>query len=193
MELKTYAKAREFERAGEIKRQIFALNHIHDVSLIKQENLTEKMLPGSFFRVEAYDVAHFAGKDVVGVMTVVENGVANRAEYRKFKIKENPGVNDTKALKEILSRRLNHDEWHLPNLIVVDGALAQKNAAESVLSEFGYQIAVVAVTKNEYHKPKNILGERVHLVHESEILLANNEAHRYAIGFHKKLRKISNI
>lgn len=189
-EMKAHAKAREFERAGEIKRQIFALNHIHDVSLIKQENLVyNERGSNQFFRIEAYDVAHFAGKDVVGVMTVVENGSANRAEYRKFKIKENPGVNDTKALKEVLSRRLNHDEWHLPSLIVVDGAVAQKNAAENVLSEFGYQIPVVAVTKNEYHKPKNILGERVHLAHESEILLANNEAHRYAIGFHKKLRE----
>jgi excinuclease ABC subunit C len=186
-QMRAFADSREFEKAGEIKRQIFALNHIHDISLIKKENIEEKA--GLIYRIEAYDVAHFAGKDVVGVMTVIENGTAQKAEYRKFKIKEDPGVNDTKALREILRRRLNHDEWRLPNLIVVDGAVAQKNAAEAVLFEFGYEIPVMAVTKNEYHKPKNILGDRMHLAHEMEILLANNEAHRYGIAYHRSKRE----
>jgi len=139
-----------------------------------------------------------SGKDVVGVMTVVENGVAERSEYRKFKIKDNPGVNDTKALREIMQRRFGHDEWRLPNLIVVDGATAQMNVAKSILEEFGYSIPVMAVTKNEYHKPKNIVGipahagqsdSRKHMTHESDILLANSEAHRYATGYHKQLRE----
>lgn len=181
------AKAREFEKAGGIKRQMFGLNHIRDISLIKQENLMEK--DGMVFRVEAYDVAHFAGKDVVGVMTVVENGAAQKAEYRKFKIKDEPGINDTKALREILRRRLHHDEWRLPNLIVVDGGVAQRNAAASVLLEFDYKIPIMAVTKDEYHRPKNILGDRMHLTHESEILLANAEAHRYGIGYHRSKRE----
>jgi excinuclease ABC subunit C len=189
--MKMLAKAREFEKAGQVKRQIFALKHIHDISLIKNDfkNLNSQFsILKSTYRIEAYDVAHFAGKNVVGVMTVLENGVPNKSEYRKFKIKDKPGVNDTKALREILRRRFGHDEWPMPNLIVVDGAIAQKNVAESVLQEFGYKILVVAVTKNEYHKPKNILGDRMHLIHETEILLANSEAHRYGTAFHKKLR-----
>jgi excinuclease ABC subunit C len=128
-----------------------------------------------------------SGKDVVGVMTVVENGTAQKAEYRKFKIKLEKN-NDVGSLKEMLRRRLNHDEWRLPNLIVVDGAAAQKNAAEAVLYEYGYEIPVMAITKDEYHRPKNILGDRMHLVHDKEMLLANNEAHRYGIAYHKKLR-----
>ncbi len=182
-----FARLREFEKAGEIKRQIFALNHIHDISLIKQENIHEK--DGLVFRVEAYDVAHFGGKDVVGVMTVVENGTAQKSEYRKFKIKENPGINDTKALREILERRFAHQEWRFPSLVVVDGGVAQKNAAESVLEKLQLKIPVMAVVKNEHHKPKAILGERHLLAHESVILLANAESHRYGIAYHKKTRR----
>jgi excinuclease ABC subunit C len=184
-QMKEFAKDKEFEKAGEIKHRIFALNHIRDISLIKQENIHEKS--GLIYRIEAYDVAHMSGKDVVGVMTVVENGTAQKSEYRKFKIKLEKN-NDVGSLKEMLRRRLNHDEWRLPNLIVVDGAAAQKNAAEAVLLEYGYQIPVMAITKDEYHRPKNILGDRMHLVHDKEMLLANNEAHRQAIAYHKKLR-----
>lgn len=186
-QMNEFAECQEFEKAGQKKRQIFALTHIHDISLIKQENIHEK--EGLVFRVEAYDVAHFGGKDVVGVMTVIENGTTQKGEYRKFKIKDAPGINDTKALREILRRRLGHDEWRFPSLIVVDGGVAQKNAAESVLEMLQIKIPVMAVTKNEHHKPKNILGERHLLVHESEILLANAEAHRYGITYHKKLRE----
>ncbi len=186
-QMKEYAREKKFEKAGVAKRQIFALTHIHDISLIKQENIHEKS--ELVFRVEAYDVAHFAGKDVVGVMTVIENGTAQKAEYRKFKIKDEPGINDTKALREILRRRLGHEEWRLPNLIVVDGGVAQKNAAESVLEAMEIHIPVMAVTKDEHHKPKSILGERHLLMHESAILLANAEAHRYAMAYHKKLRE----
>jgi len=181
------AAEQKFEKAGEAKRQIFALNHIHDISLIKQENIVEK--PGLVFRVEAYDVAHFGGKNVVGVMTVVENGAAQKNEYRKFKIKEDPGINDTKALREILRRRFTHEEWRFPNMIVVDGAVAQRNAAESVLETLQINIPVMSVVKDEHHKPKTILGERHLLSRESDILLANAEAHRYGIAYHKKLRK----
>ena len=184
-QMQDYAKSKEFEKASEIKHRIFALNHIRDISLIKQENIHEK--EGMVYRIEAYDVAHMSGKDVVGVMTVVENGTVVKAEYRKFKIKLEKN-NDVGSLKEMLRRRLNHDEWRLPNLIVVDGAAAQKNAAEAVLYEYGYQIPVMAITKDEYHRPKNILGDRTHLVHDKEMLLANNEAHRYGIAYHKKLR-----
>jgi excinuclease ABC subunit C len=193
-QMKDFAKAKEFEKAGEAKRQIFALNHIHDISLIKQENITEKT--DLVFRVEAYDIAHTAGRDVVGVMTVLENSVPQKSEYRKFKIKgdlskknsSQPGNNDPASLKQVLERRLNHEEWRYPNLIVVDGGVSQRNAAESVLEKLQLDIPVVAVTKDEHHRPKNILGDRHLLIHESDILLANAESHRYGIAYHKKLR-----
>ena len=201
-EMKVLAKKQEFEKAGQMKRTIFALNHIQDVALIKDETLTtnSSQLKANF-RIEAYDIAHISGTNTVGVMTVVENGEMNKNEYRKFSARGgsafggktvlgNSKPNDTAALGEILRRRLNHEEWKFPDIIVVDGSTAQKNIAEKTLKKFGVaDIIVVAVTKDERHRPKMITG-REEIVHkyESEILIANSEAHRFAIKYHRNVR-----
>ncbi|MEY4602306.1 MAG: hypothetical protein RL292_247 [Candidatus Parcubacteria bacterium] len=185
-QMRVCAKAQKFEEAGELKRQIFALTHIHDVSLIKEESFEAKAPSG--FRIESYDIAHMSGQNMVGVMTVLEDGHIEKGEYRKFRIQNNTGADDNKALKEVISRRLGHNEWRLPNLIVVDGGVAQKKAIEKVLQENMVGIPVVSVVKDERHKPKEILGDKKYLKYEKEILLSNAEAHRYAIGFHKTLR-----
>lgn len=183
-EMKAYAKKREFESASVVKRQIFALNHIQDVSLLREEVTT----PKEYFRIEAYDVAHLGGKDTVGVMTVVEDGELQKGGYRKFKISVDQN-NDIASLKEILERRFNHDEWVYPKLIVVDGGTAQKRVAEKVLRELGLQIAVVGVVKDEKHKPKDFLGKKEYIKkYAKNILLANAEAHRFAISYHRKIR-----
>jgi excinuclease ABC subunit C len=188
--MKELAKMKDFEGAGKVKKTLFALNHIQDVSLIKNDFTSEKGLDKSdSFRIESYDIAHMSGQNVVGVMTVVEDGEIAKSEYRKFKIKEDPGVNDTKALKEVLERRLGHNEWKYPNLIVVDGGRAQKSAMESILEKYGVQIPVVSVVKDDRHKAREILGDKKYLKYEREIILSNSEAHRYAIGFHKQLRR----
>lgn len=186
-EMKDLAKKKEFEKANFIKHTLFTLNHIQDISLIKEQKILSS--GPRTFRIESYDIAHMSGKNVVGVMTVVEDGEINKSEYRKFKIKEDPGINDTKALKEVLSRRLAHIEWRSANLIVVDGGIAQKRAMEKILQDNGVQISVVGVVKDDKHKPKEIIGDKKWLKYEREILLSNSEAHRYAIGFHKKLRE----
>lgn len=185
-DMKMLAKEHKFEEAGQLKKQIFALTHIHDVSLIKEETFDAKAPSG--FRIESYDIAHMSGTNMVGVMTVVEDGEIEKSEYRKFTIKHNTGADDTKALKEVVTRRLGHIEWRLPDLIVVDGGVAQKRAVESVLRDNKLTIPVVGVVKDERHKPKEILGDKNYLKYEKEILLSNAEAHRYAIGFHKLLR-----
>jgi excinuclease ABC subunit C len=198
-EMKVYAKNQEFEKADKIKRTIFALNHIQDVSLIKEENFSgirsnlensERFDPEEekTFRIEAYDIAHISGTNTVGVMVVVENGVVNKSEYRKFKINESI-QNDVAGLGEILRRRFNHPEWSFPDIVVVDGSTAQKNIAEKILKERGIKSIVVAVTKDERHRPKMITG-REDAIHkfESEILLANSEAHRFAIKYHREKR-----
>ncbi len=184
-QMQGFAKNKEFENANLIKRTLFTLNHIQDVSLIKEERLVSSV---NTFRIESYDIAHMSGQNVVGVMTVVEDGEINKSEYRKFKIKENPGVNDTKALSEVLSRRLGHIEWRFPDLIVVDGGVAQKNILNKILKQNNLDIPVVSVVKDDRHKAREILGDKKWLKYEREILLSNAEAHRYAIGFHKQLR-----
>ncbi len=187
-QMNIHAKKREFEMAEKIKRQLFALQHIQDVSLIK-----DYLRVGSkgMFRIEAYDAAHLQGDNSVGVMTVFENGEANKNEYRKFKLKNSMKGSDTHALAEMLERRLGHPEWRYPNLIVVDGSIAQKRVTERVLRNVGAVIPVVAVTKDEKHNPKDIKGQKdIVMKYEQDILHVNAEAHRFAIKYHRALRKL---
>ncbi|HVV14950.1 MAG TPA: UvrB/UvrC motif-containing protein [Candidatus Paceibacterota bacterium] len=185
-EMKAAAKAERFEEAARMRGQVFALTHIQDVSLIKEEYRKPKITLG-VTRIEAYDMAHLRGSANVGVMTVVEDGVAQRSDYRKFRIRAASPGDDVGALREVLTRRLGHEEWPLPRLIAVDGAAAQMNAAQKVLDEFGMTIPIVGVVKDEKHRPRDIRGDRELIQgRERDILLANAEAHRFAINYHRK-------
>ncbi len=180
------AKQELFEEANQIKRQIFALQHIEDIALIKNDRTPDIGTLSS--RVEAYDVAHHAGQDMVGVMVVVSGSEPQKSEYRRFKLKTVKQANDPAALREILERRLNHTEWPLPDLIVVDGNEVQKKVAEAVLSAQGLQIPVAAVVKDERHKASKILvNSNFASKFKFDILLANSESHRFAITFYRKL------
>ncbi|HYF13079.1 MAG TPA: UvrB/UvrC motif-containing protein, partial [Candidatus Paceibacterota bacterium] len=185
-EMKTAAKEERFEEAARLRSQVFALTHIQDISLIKDEYRKPKLTLG-ITRIEAYDVAHLRGSANVGVMTVVEDGVAQRNDYRKFRIRSASPGDDIGALREILFRRLAHDEWPLPRIIVVDGSTAQMNAAQAVLDEHQMTIPIVGVVKDDKHRPRDIRGDRDLISgRERDILLANAEAHRFAIGYHRK-------
>ncbi len=180
-EMHLHAKRHEFELADIAKKKIFALQHINDVALIKDE----VHQTGEGFRIESYDIAHLSGKNTVGVMTVVTNGRVDKSEYRKFIIRSGKGNDDYGNLKEVLTRRFNHPEWPLPNLIVVDGGLGQYNA----FLELVKSIPLVSVIKDDKHKPKGFHGDPdIIQKHKKEILLANNESHRFAITFHKQKR-----
>ncbi|MFT5831730.1 MAG: excinuclease ABC subunit C [Candidatus Paceibacteria bacterium] len=187
-DMMAHAKKEEFEEAGVLKKRIFALTHIQDIALIKADSRIyrdEKRV-----RIEAYDIAHMGGKDMVGVMTVLESGEPAKSEYRKFKIKTFEKSNDTGALKEVLTRRLAHPEWPYPQLIVVDGSTAQKNALELVLRQHAMLIPVVGVVKDERHKPIRLIGQKKLIdLHKQSILLANDESHRFAIAYHREKRR----
>lgn len=185
-EMKEAARTEDFERAEVLRRQVRALAHIHDVSLIKDEY---RISGGGSFRIEAYDVAHTAGNETVGVMTVVSGGEMYKDEYRKFKI-QSVTNNDVAALTEMLGRRLTHTEWQLPRIIAVDGSTAQIRAAERVLKKAGVSIPVIGVVKDEFHRPIRLVGdERLIRGYEKDILLANAEAHRFAIGWHRRRQR----
>lgn len=195
-EMQNYAKAEEFEKAQEIKRKLFALRHINDAALLTREDEVSEKYAGTHAgtRIEAYDISHLSGEDVIGVMVVVEDGRAKKSDYRRFKIYRS-GAGDTHALKEVIERRLKHPEWPLPDIIVMDGGVAQKRVAKRILEKFKKEdavtkeIEVVSVVKDERHRPRQILGERkITREYEAEILLANAESHRFAIAF-QKLRR----
>ena len=188
-EMKLAAKACRFEEAARLRNQIFALEHINDIALLKNDLApnTKHQKPG--FRIEAYDVAHMSGKNMVGVMTVLEDGEINNKEYRSFNIKGFTDANDTGALEEMLSRRFRHVEWGMPDLVVADGGEAQLRVAKQVLKRYQLEIPVVSVVKDERHKPKDILGDEVMAKKmKKEILLGNSEAHRFSIKLHKNKR-----
>lgn len=185
-DMKAEAKEEHFEKAKELRRQISALTHIRDVSLIKNES---RISAGGGARIEAYDVAHTSGTETVGVMTVVNNGEAIKAAYRKFKIRSATN-DDVAALSEMLERRLNHSEWPLPRVFAVDGGKGQMRAALRIFKKVGVEVPVVGVVKNEFHKPERLIGDTGAIrAYERDILLANNEAHRFAISWHRTRRR----
>ncbi len=185
-DMKDYAKKHLFEKAAYARNTLFAIDHIKDISLIKGEEIMS--FKNIDFRIEAYDVAHISGTSRVGVMVVLEGKEKAKNEYRKFKLEEK--VNDDyEGLRQILSRRFSHKEWRYPDIIVIDGGNAHKQVAEKVIASLGLLIPCVSVVKDDRHKPKDILGDKVHVdYHKKEILLVNGEAHRFAINYHKSLR-----
>ena len=183
-DMKRAATEKRFEWAGEIKKTLFALQHIQDMALIK-DDLSEH----TKHRIEAYDVAHLMGAQSVGVMTVVQNGKSAPSEYRMFKLRRKHNGNDLTALAEVLSRRMKHEEWPLPEMMVIDGGELQYDAAETALGDAALSIPIIGVVKNKRHKAERLIGpEALSRRFKKEILLANSEAHRFAITFHRKRR-----
>ncbi len=186
-DMKSAASELRFEDAALIKKQLFALDHIQDVSLIREDR--EGSIAGP--RIEAYDTAHISGTNAIGVMVVVEEGMPDRKNYRLFKIKGEGGKtlsNDIASLKEILNRRLGHSEWLLPRAFVVDGGTTHKKAAEEVLKSAGIAIPVVAVVKDEKHRPREVIGGLRAGITDADAVLANSEAHRFSLAAHRKAR-----
>ncbi len=159
------------------------------------------------YRIECYDISHFQGEESVGSQVVCENGVLNRDHYRRYKIKSKTRGDDYAALSEVLGRRLSHDEWEAPDLIVIDGGKGQLNAAHKVLKDLGRDsIPIVGLAKER--TKRNFQGEQVEKTAERfylpnranpvtfaegseafKILVSlRDEAHRFAISFHRKLR-----
>jgi excinuclease ABC subunit C len=190
-EMRNAAKEERFEDAAEARRELFALDHIQDVSLIKDESLEESRGKFSQVRVEAYDTAHLSGTNAIGVMTVLVGGVPSKSEYRTFNIRGVQKNDDIASLKEILSRRLGHLEWPLPKVIVVDGGKTQKKTAETVLADAGVMIPVAAIVKDERHRPREVIGARRAGITEADAVLANSEAHRFSLSKHRQARSRS--
>ncbi len=202
-----FARNEEFEKAELYKKKIYFLKNISDFNInLKEDDLFYKEKT----RIEAYDVAHLQGENHVGVMTIIENNEKKNSEYRKFKIKSFLGVDDNRALLEILERRFLNYNWELPDIVVADGGVAQKRTVEKFLrnkikflenSENKKEIKVkdalnkikkilvVSCKKNKNHKVVSILGKKEIVgKNKKAILLANAEAHRFAIFYHRKKR-----
>ncbi|MCP6719908.1 MAG: GIY-YIG nuclease family protein [Patescibacteria group bacterium] len=176
----------EFERARTLRRQIFALQHIQDVSLVSKSQIADRRSQVAV-RVEGYDVSNISGQSAVGAMVVFIDSEPAKGEYRKFKIRTITQPDDVGMLREVLSRRFNNP-WPLPDIILVDGGKPQVNAVRNVLSEFGLRIPVVGIAKGPKRKRNVFVGVVPRRVGTNTLIRIRDEAHRFAHTYHKKIR-----
>jgi excinuclease ABC subunit C len=168
-------------------------------------------------RIEAYDISTHQGVATVGSMVVFEDGTPKKSDYRKFKVKYGMGPDDYASMNEVLSRRFTHaleeqkelllkglasDEGkfsRLPDLILMDGGKGQVNIALQVLREVGLDIPVCGMVKDDKHQTRGLYynNKEIPLSIRSEafklVARIQDEAHRFAIDFHRKTHKKEQI
>ncbi|OQX53661.1 MAG: hypothetical protein B5M48_02695 [Candidatus Omnitrophica bacterium 4484_213] len=190
-EMKEAADKENFEKASQIRNKIFAFSHLRDIGLLTRES--PSILQG---RIEAYDISNIKEKLATGSMTVFEDGELARSQYRKFRIEKLRG-GDVGMMKEVLERRFAHREWPYPCLILVDGGRAQLNAAKKVLESRDLKIPLVAIAKPQKRQrrmPDRFYTDLALSPQEKKSLFRlRDEAHRFAITYHRLLRKKSII
>lgn len=194
-EMQKASKGQEYERAAKLRKQIFALQHISDTALISSDSygqglsVSGQVLP----RIEGYDISNISGDYAVGAMVVFLGDKPARNQYKKFKIKTIHQSDDVGMLKEMLRRRMAHRDWGTPDLVLIDGGKGQVNGAKSVLEEFGLKIPVVGIAKGAKRKKNEFTGDKpalsmVEELDKKTLIRVRDEAHRFAIQYHKKLR-----
>lgn len=200
-EMKAYARKNEFEKAAYARNKLFSLKHIQDIALISREdNLQIKyknQKPRTKnLRIEAYDVSNISGQHATGSMVVFQNNEPDKSQYRKFRIKTIKGSNDAGMMKEVLMRRFKND-WPMPDLILLDGGIGHLNMAIKLLGDLKLNINIAAVAKGPsrkkllVHSQQFIDNRDIKNILDNKNLLKRimDEAHRFAISYHKKLRK----
>jgi excinuclease ABC subunit C len=186
-EMRSASVAQRYEKAADLKRKLFALQHIQDSSLITHPDILrerEVFTP----RIEGYDISNISGTSSVGSMVVFSGTKPDKSQYRKFRIRREGGADDYAMLAEVVSRRLNHPEWPLPEIMLIDGGAGQVHAVRKVLRERGVRTPVVGIAKGPERKRNDIIGAVPHTVDVHTLIRVRDEAHRFAISYHKKLR-----
>ena len=157
-------------------------------------------------RMEAFDISNTSGFASVGSMVVYERGKPKKNDYRKFRIKNVQGPDDYASMEEVLTRRFTHglreqEEGKklggftvFPDLILMDGGRGQVNIAEEVLQKLDISIPVCGMVKDDHHRTRGLYYKNVELpidIHSEAFRLITriqDEAHRFAITFHRQLR-----
>ncbi len=179
-------------------------------------DLLKLPLPGTA-RMEAYDISNINGFENVGSMVVYEKGKPKRSDFRKFKIKSVSGPDDYACMREVLTRRFRHgmeeskelEEQEMdqeygsftkfPDLILMDGGRGQVNIALSVLEELGINIPVCGMVKDDNHRTRGLYYHNIELPIDTHsegfklITRIQDEAHRFAIEYHRSLRSKTQV
>lgn len=227
-EMKVAAANKEFEQAAKLRNQIYNLRELQkqivfsdrefmDISKDQalaglQQLLT---LPGAPRRIEGYDISHMSGTNNVASMVVATNGVADKTEYRKFKM-QIPGNNDFAHMNETMLRRFSgkHLDWPKPDLLLIDGGKGQLGAALDGLEARGVKIPAVGLAKRleeiVIHKDRSGVTLNPHVYPEASVTESDDfylvllpkdshivkllqrirdESHRFAVSYHTVLKR----
>lgn len=213
-EMKQSAKNQEFEKATELRNRLYNLKELKKQAVFNreefldinrdqglkelQELLNLKSVPR---RIEGYDISHHGGKNNTGSMVVFTNGIADKSQYRKFRLKAT-GNNDYEQMNEIINRRLKHlTSWGKPDVVMIDGGKGQLSAVADPLKQsdiafFGRMksgdhtrnasvVLVVPTDQNNYRMVP--LDSNSHLA--KLVARIDDEAHRFAINYHTLLKR----
>lgn len=165
--------------------------------------LKEKLRLNNFpYRIECYDISHIQGTNTVASMVTFINGLSKKSEYKKFKVKSTEGKpDDFLSMKEVLTRRLSRlgeKGWDKPDLIIIDGGKGQLSSVMQIVKELGVSgIDFVSLAKRQEEVFLPNQSQSILLPRESSALFLiqriRDEAHRFAITYHRKLRSKSSI
>lgn len=215
LEMKGFAKERDFERAAQARDKIMALEKIRTIRVENQRDLNRdkamsglrqalnlKSIPR---RIECYDISNINGQFPVGSMIVFEEGVPKKNDYRRFEIKTVKQIDDFAMLKEVLRRRFSHMGFgrdksfrEIPDLIIIDGGKGQLSSVQEATKDFEIKVSIVGLAKKEEEifllDPVGRF-QRIVFPNESEVRFLlqriRDEAHRFAITYHRNLRSKS--
>jgi excinuclease ABC subunit C len=218
-EMHEFAELQNFELAAVRRNQIEALHNLikrrfdpmfyvssdNQVESITGQEITEltqilkKYYPAitSLKRIECIDISNFSGTDATGSLVVMIDGIPDRNLYRRFKIKITGKPNDFAMISEVISRRLNHPEWPFPDLFVIDGGKGQISSAIDSLKVHKIDIPVIGLAKRDeeivihYNNSFRILRLPLQSSSLHALERIRDEAHRFAVSYHRKLRKLS--
>lgn len=240
-EMEEKSKEEKFEEASRLNKKITALRFItqpsikpfeYDVNPNLRTDIRKKELDGlrvalmtsglsvsPLLRIECYDISNIQGTNATGSLVVLTEGEIDKSQYRKFKIKKDGKPNDFAMMAEMLERRLKHDEWPHPDLIIIDGGKGQLSSVLESMEKVQKHFPVVGLAKREetiviptlqpffdesrVSESAATLSKHLYGKNEDnfrEISLSKNsaslhliqrirnEAHRFAITYHRKLR-----
>lgn len=192
--MQRYAKNKKFEGAMRLREKIKALGLISRQGEVGNWDILG--IGFSPLRIEAFDISNISGAQAVGSMVTFIEGKPSKNDYRRFRIKIVEGIDDYAMLKEVLNRRYDRvirDNLERPDLIVIDGGRGHLNVAAGVLKRLNLSIPIIAIAKKEdlIYTVKNGLPLKLRRENPALQLIQHirDEAHRFAINYHKLLRK----
>lgn len=209
VQMEKAAKAKKFELAAKrrdqirsvknLKKQVlFGDKELFDISKDQALNGLQELLQlkGLPRRIEGFDISHMSGTNNVASMVVFTNGVSDKGQYRKFKMRL-PGNDDFGHMREVITRRFspkNIEAWPKPDLLLIDGGKGQVSSAQAAMQERGFEIPMIGLAKRfeEIIIPRGDQFEVVNLGKDSHVtkLLQRirDESHRFAVSYHSTLK-----